>query len=141
MPRKDPVERKAYNAERWQKRKNDPDFIAKAKVRSKKWCQDNKEKHATTSRIYRLKSKFDLTIEEYQKLWDEQGGLCAICNCPETSIDPRSGKLKWLTVDHDHETRKVRGLLCSACNKGLGHFSDDSEILIKAADYLKKQRG
>lgn len=65
-----------------------------------------------------------------------QGNKCAICGSEET--DKRRGKLRALAVDHDHETGKVRGLLCGACNKGIGLLKDDAEILRKAAAYLDK---
>jgi protein-arginine kinase activator protein McsA len=55
-------------------------------------------------------------------------GKCNICNKKE----------KKLHVDHCHKTKKVRGLLCGSCNKGLGLFKDDKESLLEAAEYLKR---
>lgn len=49
------------------------------------------------------------------------------------------GTLKNLHIDHNHETNKIRGCLCTNCNRGLGHFQDSSELLIKAAQYLEKK--
>lgn len=62
----------------------------------------------------------------------KQKGLCAICSCPA------GGKrhCSRLHVDHCHETGKFRGMLCSNCNKALGHAKDNSDILRKMADYL-----
>jgi len=64
-------------------------------------------------------------------LWDSQQGQCAICEC-DLTWDSR------LThVDHDHATNKVRGLLCSTCNQGLGSFRDSIAMLEKAVQYLR----
>lgn len=77
-----------------------------------------------------------LTVDEYLAKIAEQNNLCAICGEPERRPDKASRKIKALAVDHDHETGQIRGLLCSACNTGLGLFQDDPELLAKAADYL-----
>jgi len=57
-----------------------------------------------------------------------QRGRCAICDRPPKKIQ--------LAVDHDHKTKKVRGLLCFRCNYGLPWFSSDDRILVKAASYI-----
>lgn len=84
-----------------------------------------------------LKHKFDITVDQYDKMFVDQSGLCKICNKPETS-NGRGGKLKYLAVDHDHVTGKVRGLLCAKCNKGLGHFEDSIELLEQSIKYLEE---
>jgi len=76
-----------------------------------------------------LWDKFKITLEDYQYMYDEQGGVCAICG---TNEDKRM-----LAVDHCHETGKVRGLLCTCCNTGLGKFRDSPDLLIKAVEYLE----
>lgn len=60
-----------------------------------------------------------------------QGGLCAICG------ELPSGKRALLFIDHDHKTGKVRGLLCGACNAGLGYFKDTTSRMTKAIEYLE----
>jgi hypothetical protein len=74
-----------------------------------------------------------------------QWGLCAICGKGENTLGGGSGKtpmvLMVLSVDHDHHTGKVRGLLCSACNRGLGSFGHDAKLLLAAARYLDEQEG
>lgn len=62
---------------------------------------------------------------------DRQGGVCAVCGCPEKNS--RYGRL---AVDHNHENGEVRGLLCDSCNNGLGRFGDNPDRLISAAAYL-----
>lgn len=71
---------------------------------------------------------------------ERQKGLCAICEQPEKGTNGRWGKKTLqLAVDHNHETSKVRGLLCRRCNQGLGKFEDNPELLEKAASYLKNE--
>ncbi|RUT24076.1 hypothetical protein C0V97_12350 [Asaia sp. W19] len=73
--------------------------------------------------------RYGLTIPDYHQKLKAQHYGCAICGQSDF------GGLR-LSIDHDHQTGAVRGLLCSRCNVGLGHFSDNPEVLIKAADYL-----
>lgn len=78
-------------------------------------------------------SLYKITKEQYDRLHEESNGLCAICNQPQPP-----GRFKRLCVDHDHETMKIRGLLCTNCNTGLGKFKDSFVLLESAADYVKK---
>jgi hypothetical protein len=77
--------------------------------------------------------KYDLTPEGYSFLWDRQGGRCAICSAILEEIG-----LNGVHVDHDHVSGAVRGLLCAKCNRGLGQFSDEPELLRLAADYIER---
>ncbi len=83
---------------------------------------------------YGYKKKYGITFDEYEEMLLQQGGVCAICEKPET-IYLRE-KLARMAVDHDHKTGAVRGLLCRQCNNGLGCFKDDTDIISKAIDYL-----
>lgn len=74
--------------------------------------------------------RMGLTRAEYDGLLRAQDGVCAICGW-ECSSGRR------LAVDHDHRTGKVRGLLCTKCNMGIGMFWDETDLLHKAADYLR----
>lgn len=78
--------------------------------------------------------KLGLSIskEEYDEMYSNQEGNCAICG------NPPSGFKKALCLDHCHDTLKIRELLCDSCNFGLGKFKDDVNILLKAVDYLRK---
>lgn len=80
----------------------------------------------------RIKEKYDLTPEEWDQRFETQGRRCAICQSPEPG--DRNG---WHT-DHDHVTKKVRGILCHHCNVLLGRARDSVEILRAAALYLVK---
>ena len=96
-------------------------------ARTKQWRAANPRRVLA----YYLK-RYDLTVEQYDELLAEQGGVCAICKGPSTE--------KGYHVDHDHVTKRVRGLLCSRCNVGLGQFKDSPDRLRVAVEYLEKNR-
>lgn len=80
-----------------------------------------------------LKKSFGIGVKEYDELLTLQDGCCAICGTTSCS----SGKN--FAVDHDHQTGKVRGLLCKFCNTALGQFKDDTDVLRKAIEYLERK--
>lgn len=86
-------------------------------------------------RAWNLSKRFGLTVEDYDALLASQGGACACCGGVETHKYP-SGKVKSLSVDHDHQTEQVRGLLCVKCNRAIGYFDDSPQRMRRAADYL-----
>ena len=100
------------------------------------WRRRNPELVRGMLRRRRLAS-YGLSEREYQRLFEAQRGVCAICERPETTV--RGGKGARLSVDHEHKTDRVRGLLCHACNLGLGKFGDSPQILVRAAQYLAKR--
>jgi len=99
----------------------------------KQYRTENKERVVKLRRKHCLK-QYGLTVAEYDAMLSKQGGVCAICYQPETS-----GLKQFLSVDHNHRTTKVRGLLCNACNHGLGHFHDNPDRLRRAAVYLESE--
>lgn len=92
-----------------------------------KTCMD------TSFRDRSYRTRFGITLAEYESLLEEQSSRCRLCGEKE-KIDNR---IKNLAVDHDHKTGKVRGLLCNRCNRALGMFSDDINFLKKAIAYLQ----
>lgn len=94
-----------------------------------------------TKNIY-LKSTFGISFEEYNGILQAQDNCCAICHGQEhgkSKWHGNAGKLKYLTVDHDHRTKLVRGLLCRTCNRALGMLRDDPGLLFAAYRYLIKK--
>lgn len=81
-----------------------------------------------------LMSRYGLTLEQYDSMFDVQKGTCAICGLPEKAL--LYGLVKRLAVDHCHKTGKVRGLLCNSCNALLAKIGDSKEWLINAGKYL-----
>jgi len=105
------------------------------KENSSKWAVANKEKTETK----RLKRQYGITREDFNKMLKEQGGTCRICK--KAGQHFRNGRPLPLNVDHNHETGKVRGLLCINCNSGLGKFGDSVDSLKEAIKYLDETDG
>lgn len=94
--------------------------------RAKEWRNNNPER----AKHHDLQRRLGISLEKYSNMHKEQDGKCAICN-KEESYEGYS-----LAVDHCHETGKIRGLLCSTCNRALGMFKDSPDILQSAVVYL-----
>lgn len=103
---------------------------ATAKVAA--WKAENPERYAHAQRSSHLRKNYGMTIEQFDVMFQRQGGKCAICH--EAPADPRGFKPH---VDHCHTTGKVRGILCGRCNKALGQFKDDATLLRRAIHYLE----
>lgn len=95
------------------------------------WSRERYARDPKYRRRYLLAKKYGMTLDAYDALLEAQGGVCAICG--EAGADA-----KMLAVDHDHNTGKVRGLLCDKCNQGIGLFRDDPELMAKAIQYIKE---
>ncbi len=98
--------------------------------------RESNENHIS-SRDSHLKNKYGMNESDYIEMLKEQNGVCAICGKPELK-NARNGLPAPLYIDHDHKNDRVRKLLCSKCNSGLGMFNDDPDLLIRAAEYLRK---
>ncbi len=84
-----------------------------------------------------LWEKYRIREADYFSLLKSQGGVCAICGGPPKGQGEINGRY---SVDHDHETGAVRGLLCSPCNTGIGHLKDSADLVAKALAYLSVSR-
>lgn len=93
-----------------------------------------KARYKRNGRSKNLQTNYGITLEDYDRMYESQGGRCAICE----DTDLGSTKFGHFAVDHDHRTGQVRGLLCSNCNLGLGHFHDDPTKVVAALVYLRK---
>jgi hypothetical protein len=97
--------------------------------RVKAWRVRNRDRRLKQLREIHLRNKFGLTPQEYDRILEAQGGVCALCERPPT---PGIS----LHVDHDHATGEIRGLLCMRCNNALGLFGEDPDLLKRAARYV-----
>lgn len=82
-----------------------------------------------------LKRTYSLSYPEYEEIFLFQGGRCGICWNKNLKNQPK--KVRLLAVDHNHITNKIRGLLCWTCNRAIGMFSDDPELLEAARKWVK----
>jgi hypothetical protein len=98
----------------------------------KKFRYHHDEKYKRSSLNVKFKSNYGITLEQYENMFELQNGCCAICERHQSNFKKR------LSVDHEHSSGKIRGLLCSFCNTSLGNFDDREDLLLKAIDYLKK---
>jgi len=93
----------------------------------KRMKEENPEQFKIRGKANRLKSVYGISPDEYKTVYKLQDGKCAICK-----------KNDKLVIDHDHETKKIRGLLCNHCNLVLGHSKDTVQILKNAIEYLNQ---
>lgn len=113
--------------------KNPQKFKERAKARTAKYREAHPETSYKSSLATHLRKKFGLTLEEFEALAQKQNNVCAICGeFASSKSHPR------LSVDHDHVTGLIRGLLCLGCNAGLGAFKDSTSLLTKAVEYLQE---
>lgn len=104
--------------------------------RCKSCCSSqSKEIYKRLGKNHYLQSAYGISESDLYIKFQQQNGRCAICNAP---IDLAERHKRSACVDHDHATGQVRSLLCNHCNKGLGLFLDNPELLRNAADYLDK---
>ena len=111
-----------------------------ARIKENESSKRYRERNPEVAKNGHLKRNFGLSLEDYNKMLEEQNNVCAICKNPEVKIFKKTGKLVDFCVDHCHKTGKIRGLLCWNCNTSIGKFKDSIEILQNAIDYLKKNQ-
>ena len=93
-------------------------------------------RYCPEKRSQSIVKSYGLTLEKYDQILAAQKGGCAICHS-KTAKTKRNGRF---CVDHDHVTEQVRGLLCAACNRGIGLLQDNAEILDAGAAYLRSRK-
>lgn len=98
------------------------------KERARKYRESSRGREL--KRQHNLKCKYNITLEEYDQMFEGQNGVCALCN----NINDHGRRL---CVDHDHKTGKIRGLLCTRCNTRLGVLEDE-KFINDVKEYLQK---
>lgn len=137
----------AANRERWTEYQNDPGKREhRNRLRRERYANDAEHREKLKAAVRaedparkrdnRMRRQFGIGAAEFDAIVTRQGGGCAICRA---RVGDSAGRR--LHVDHCHKTGAVRGILCSACNLGLGKFRDDPELLQRAVDYLAQQNG
>jgi hypothetical protein len=100
-----------------------------------KKCHDtanhkDRERNPNRYKNTQLMIKFNISLEYYNKMFEEQLGCCAICGMHQSELKNALG------VDHNHKTGKIRGLLCTKCNIAIGMFNENLILLDNAKTYL-----
>lgn len=125
-------------------RRADPVNKQKKKEAAAEYRKDNKEAVSAREKEYKKgkgrpaywkKQGIILTVEGYDKMLSEQNGCCGICG------EFRLPEQRVLVVDHNHDSGKIRGLLCHPCNMGIGQLKDSIDVLRKAVLYLEENDG
>jgi hypothetical protein len=102
----------------------------------KTWFQKHKEKYKKKYKESQKNSflvkNYGISIEQYNELFLKQNGCCKICGRHQSEFK------RSLAVDHCHDTKKIRGLLCHHCNQGIGAFFEDILIMERAINYIKE---
>lgn len=99
-------------------------------VKSAKWYKENRARVVDKRRRWEL-AQYGLSLEQFEEMVRACKGRCELCG----SVPTR----RVLSVDHDHATNEVRGLLCEPCNRGLGLFRDSPDVMRKAIAYLERR--
>lgn len=102
---------------------------------SVKYYQENKNAAKEKSWAASLKRNYNITVEQYNEMLEKQNGCCAICERPRELFERR------LSVDHNHATNEIRGLLCTYCNHRVVGRHRDGALLRKIADYVEQGTG
>lgn len=111
---------------------------ASMNARSRAHYQKNADRVKGQMRASRLRIDYGLTPEAFDQMFENQEGLCGVCSClmVARAANGLDGN-RVACVDHDHHTGKVRGLLCRACNSGIGRLKDSITLLRNAVGYLE----
>ena len=126
-----------FNHAEWQRewRKRNPE---KLRAYSRKHRLRHPDVCKSSNRNCKLKKAYGISTSDFDELLKAQGGVCAICKQAPSRTAFNTQRLH---VDHNHGTGKIRGLLCLNCNRGIGAFQDNFELLHLAATYLEKHDG
>lgn len=124
---------------------NKEDQKEKRRIYKKKYFQKNKDKiynrrknnpiNIEKRQQYYIKSRYGISLEQYKQMLIDKNYCCDICGYKQP---PNATKMQKLYIDHDHKTKRIRGLICSNCNAALGYLRDNIAVVEQASKYLKK---
>ncbi len=135
---------KECHIEYQQERYSQVDYKVRAKQAeqnkpSRKVATFLRDRYFSKAQVAMLKSRYGLTPTDMLAMVSDQDNRCKICfQRPPKPVEGKRQK-QFLCVDHDHDSGKIRGLLCDSCNIGLGGFKDNTELFQAAINYLKAQ--
>lgn len=125
-----------------------PEYAERQRENVRKWAHDNPDRKRRSDaaaqrrslpenrRARTLRNRFGITQDDYLSMLEKQNGKCAICGMAVEEYNQ-----KHFHIDHDHNTGKIRGLLCFRCNYCIGWMGENVDILERAIQYLKGETG
>lgn len=127
-----PAEKKRRQGrERYARIRQDPEAYAALLERQRTYKREKYDQRS--GKDANLRKMYGITVEDFDSMLSDQDNACACCGIPAGEA---AGKYSNLHVDHDHATGEIRGLLCFACNTGIGKLGDTLEGVMRAVDYL-----
>lgn len=122
-----------------ERRRKNAEYMRRRRMEKPEFVEQQRERNRVHGRRYHIKSKFGITLEDWDRLLVGQSGRCYLCEKPL-----RGGRTD-IHIDHDHACcpgrrscgKCVRGLACQTCNQGVGQFRDDPQLMRKVADNLE----
>jgi hypothetical protein len=122
---------KEYSKQRYK----NPKIRSRLLANGARWRESNPDSDVNKH----LMRKYGITLEEYNRMFEAQKGVCAICGKEEkTRRRKKSNENERLAVDHCHDTGVIRGLLCFKCNTAMGSLGDTQTHVMKVIHYLSK---
>lgn len=100
--------------------------------KERKYAWHHTDSGKISSANTKLKRRYGITLEEYEKMLESVGGRCEICGASNSDHGHRLG------VDHNHATGEIRGILCKSCNVAISRFKDDASIMRRASEYISR---
>jgi hypothetical protein len=114
-------------------------YKGKTKIQyQREWTAKKKLEDPLWFKGHQLKAAHGIGRKEYEEMLSNANGVCEICHLPETKTYKKTGIPTLLSVDHNHESGKIRGLLCSNCNLALGYLQEDIKIAKNLIAYIEK---
>ena len=107
----------------------------KENAQSRNWAKKNPKRYKLITKRSHLKIRYGISLENFNLILKNQNYKCAIC---QSKLNLEGQGAKSCSIDHDHQTGKIRGLLCHSCNSILGSSKEEYKILEAASKYLKE---
>lgn len=106
------------------------------RIERAKYLREYRKNNPDKTKQHIVKSKYGLSKEKYEELILSSNGLCQSCGEPESFM--KNGEVRSLSIDHDHNTGAVRGLICNSCNRAIGFAKENADRLQACAEYLRR---
>ena len=121
----------------WDEKYASGDTSPKNRAARAAYMREYRKRRPRNVRDTMLKRTYGITLAQWEGMYADQNGVCAICHTCEAE---KSARYANMCVDHCHDTGKVRGLLCNSCNRALGLMQDNIDSVARMVDYLRQAK-